>query len=182
MPRKKILGSNVKRLLADVSEHGQRHLTEVEADLRQTELLLAEAVEKLTTSFMAIQDVVRSRQDTIDLLLAGGTPSAEDSARLRAMSGEIGVQVNTAVTCMQFQDLTSQLLDRTVKRVTGLREFLGTLGAHGDNLPPESGSEEIADLLGKVSTALAVQSLELRSALRKAVNQQHLESGDIELF
>lgn len=182
MPRKKILGSNLKRLLGDVSEHGQRHLTEVEADLRQTELLLAEAVEKLTASFMAIHDVVRSRQDTIDLLLAGGAPGAEDIARLRAMSGEIGEQVNTAVTCMQFQDLTSQLLDRTLKRVTGLREFLGTLGAHGENLLPESGNEEIVDLLGKVTMALAIQSMELRSALRKAVNQQHLESGDIELF
>jgi len=47
---------------------------------------------------------------------------------------------------------------------------------------PDSGSEEIVDLLGKVSMALAIQSLELRSVLRKAVNQQHMESGDIELF
>jgi hypothetical protein len=83
---------------------------------------------------------------------------------------------------MQFQDMTSQLIDRTLKRVTGLREFLGTLGAHGADILPESGSEEIVDLLGKVSMALAIQSLELRSVLRKAVNQQHMESGDIELF
>ena len=30
--------------------------------------------------------------------------------------------------------------------------------------------------------ALAIQSLELRSMLRKSVDQHHLESGDIELF
>jgi hypothetical protein len=66
--------------------------------------------------------------------------------------------------------------------VTGLREFLGTLGAHSADIVPETGSDEIVDLLGKVSMALAIQSLELRSVLRKAVNQQHLESGDIELF
>jgi len=66
--------------------------------------------------------------------------------------------------------------------VTGLREFLGTLGDHGQVLPADSGSEEVVELLGQVSMALAIQSLELRSALRKAVNQQHLESGDIELF
>jgi hypothetical protein len=30
--------------------------------------------------------------------------------------------------------------------------------------------------------ALAIQSLELRSMLRKSVEQQHLESGDVELF
>jgi hypothetical protein len=83
---------------------------------------------------------------------------------------------------MQFQDMTSQLLVRTLKRVAGLREFLGTLGAHGVAISPDCGSEEIVELLGKVSMALAIQSLELRSMLRKSVNQQHLESGDIELF
>ncbi|WP_426107029.1 chemotaxis protein [Massilia sp. TSP1-1-2] len=182
MARKKILGSHVKRLLTGVSDHGRRHLTEVETDLIQTGLLLEEAIDKLTGSFMAIHNAVGSRQDTIDLLLAGGTPSADESARLGGMSGEVGEHVNMAITSMQFQDMTSQLIERTIKRVGGLRDFLGTLGAHGAVVAPESGSEEIVELLGKVSMALAIQSLELRSVLRKAVNQQHLESGDIELF
>ncbi len=182
MTRKKILGSHVKRLLSGVSDHGKQHLSEVETDLKQTHLLLEEAIEKLTASFLAIHTAVGAQQDTIDLLLAGGTPSAEESARLGGMSGEIGAHVNTAITSMQFQDMTSQLIDRTLKRVTGLREFLGTLGAHGADIVPETGSEELVDMLGKVSMALAIQSLELRSVLRKAVNQQHLESGDIELF
>jgi tRNA nucleotidyltransferase (CCA-adding enzyme) len=98
------------------------------------------------------------------------------------MSGEIGLHVNSAITSMQFQDMTSQLIDRAKKRVTGLRAFLGTLGAYGADAAAEASSEEIAELLGKISIALTVQSLELRSVLRKAVNQQHLESGDIELF
>jgi hypothetical protein len=182
MTRKKILGSHVKRLLSGVSDHGRRHLSEVETDLLQTELLLEEAVDKLTHSFMAIHSAVGARQDAINRLLAGAAPSAQDCAQLSGMSGEIGQHVNTAITSMQFQDMTSQLIERTLKRVTGLREFLGTLGAHGDDILPESGSEEIVDRLGKVSMALAIQSLELRSVLRKAVNQRHLESGDIELF
>jgi hypothetical protein len=182
MARKKILGSHVKRLLTGVSDHGRRHLTEVETDLIQTELLLEEAIDKLTASFMAIHGAVISRQATIDLLLAGGVPSDEDSARLKEMAGEIGGHVNSAITSMQFQDMTKQLIDRTIKRVSGLREFLGTLGAHGADVVPESGSEEIVELLSKVRMALAIQSLELRSVLRKVVNQQHLESGDIELF
>ncbi len=182
MTRKKILGSHVKRLLSGVSDHGKRHLTEVETDLIQTQLLLEEAIEKLTESFMAIHSAVGTRQEAIKLLLAGGTPSAEQRESLERMSGEVGEHVNMAITSMQFQDMTSQLIDRTLKRVTGLREFLGTLGAHGADVLPESGSEEIVELLSKVSMALAIQSLELRSVLRKAVNQQHMESGDIELF
>ncbi|MFA9217336.1 MAG: hypothetical protein ACEQSK_09545 [Sphingomonadaceae bacterium] len=182
MTRKKILGSHVKRLLSGVSDHGRKHLTEVETDLIQTGLLLEEAIEKLSFNFMAIHQAVEAEQDTIRLLLAGGTPSDEARAKLEALHGQVGTHVNAAVTSMQFQDMTSQLLDRTLKRVTGLREFLGTLGAHGAEMLPESDNEEIVALLGKVSMALAIQSLELRSVLRKAVSQKHLESGDIELF
>ncbi|QNA89606.1 chemotaxis protein [Massilia sp. Dwa41.01b] len=182
MTRKKILGSHVKRLLSGVSTHGRRHLSEVETDLLQTELLLEEAVEKLTASFLAIHGAVGARQETIDRLLASGTLSAEDSAALAATSSEIGTHVNTAITSMQFQDMTSQLIERTLKRVAGLRDFLGTLDEHNADIRPETCSEEIVERLGKVSMALAIQSLELRSVLRKSVEQQHLESGDIELF
>jgi hypothetical protein len=83
---------------------------------------------------------------------------------------------------MQFQDMTSQLLDRTLRRVTGLHDFLTTLSQHGADIVPESDSEEIVERLGKVSMALAIQSIELRSMLRKSVEQRHLESGDVELF
>lgn len=182
MTRKKILGSHVKRLLSGVSDHGRKHLTEVETDLLQTRLLLEEAIEKLSFNFMAIHQAVEAERATIQLLLDGASVSPEQRAQLQALQGQVGGYVNAAITSMQFQDMTSQLIDRTLKRVTGLRDFLGTLGAHGAEMLPESDNEEIVALLGKVSMALAIQSLELRSVLRKAVSQQHLESGDIELF
>ncbi|RLM51455.1 chemotaxis protein, partial [Halobellus sp. Atlit-31R] len=57
-----------------------------------------------------------------------------------------------------------------------------TLSEHGAEIAPETDIDEIVERLGKVSMALAIQSLELRSMLRKSVDQHHLESGDIELF
>lgn len=182
MSRKKILGSHMKRLLSGVSDHGGKHLSEEEMDLVQTGRLLEEAVDRLTQSFMAIHQAVDAQQHSVDRLLAGLPLSPEETTRLGDMAGEIGEHVNAAITSMQFQDMTSQLIDRTLKRVTGLQAFLGTIGAHGDGIAAESGSEEVVDLLGKVSMALAIQSLELKSALRKSVNQQHLDSGDVELF
>lgn len=182
MTRKKILGSHVKRLLSGVSDHGKRHLTEVETDLLQTNLLLEEAIDKLTRNFMAIHDAVNAQQATIELLLAGGNPSPEQKEKLKAMNEQVSTYVNAAITSMQFQDMTSQLLDRTLRRVTGLRDFLTTLSEHGDDIMPESDGDEIVERLGKVSMALAIQSLELRSMLRKSVEQRHLESGDVELF
>lgn len=182
MTRKKILGSHVKRLLSGVSVHGGRHLTEVEADLLQTELLLEEAIDKLTGSFVAVHAVVGARQEAIDRMLAGGELTLEDRTLLGSMSNDVSTHVNTAITSMQFQDMTAQLIERTLRRVSGLRDFLGTLNDHGAGIAPDTGSDEIVDRLGKVSVALAIQSLELRSTLRRSVEQKHLESGDVELF
>lgn len=182
MTRKKILGSQVKRLLTGVSDHGKKHLVEVEADLIQTTLLLGEAIEKLGASFMAIHAAVYTQQGIIESLLAGDAPTPENIAHLKKLHEEIGLHVNAAVTGMQFQDMTSQLIDRTMRRVTGLREFLGTLGANGAGMLPESDNEAIVTMLSSINMALAIQSLELKNVLRKAVSQKHLESGDIELF
>ncbi|MES2932075.1 MAG: chemotaxis protein [Pseudomonadota bacterium] len=182
MARKKILGSQVKRLLSGVSDHGIKHLVEVEADLLQTTLLLGEAIQKLGSSFMSIHAAVCAQQDAVKQLLNGVAPSPESIANLNNLHEEIGQHVNAAVTGMQFQDMTSQLIDRTMKRVMGLREFLGTLGSGGAGMLPESDNEEIVALLSSINMALAIQSLELKTVLRKAVNQNHLDSGDIELF
>ena len=102
MTRKKILGSHVKRLLSGVSDHGRRHLTEVETDLLQTNLLLEEAIDKLTRNFMAIHEAVSAQQTTIELLLQGGNPTPEDKARLKEMNEQVSGYVNAAITSMQF--------------------------------------------------------------------------------
>jgi hypothetical protein len=182
MVRKIMLSSHVKRLLSGVSDHGIRHLTEVETDLVQTALLLTEAIEKLGASFLEIHALASAQQETMNLLLAGGTPSEEQIAGIKSMQVEMDRQISTVITSLQFQDMTSQLLDRSQKRVTGLREFLATLGTHGAGLHMGSDNDEMVELLKRISVALAIQSMELKSVLRKAVHQQHLEAGDVDLF
>ena len=95
---------------------------------------------------------------------------------------DIAQHINSAVTSLQFQDLTSQLISRTVQRSAGLRDVLRTLGITGDDISHNSGTDEITVLLKEIRLRLEAQSIELKSLLHKAVNQQHLDSGDIELF
>ncbi|GAB3537495.1 hypothetical protein GCM10027343_00790 [Noviherbaspirillum agri] len=181
MTREKLLGSQVKDLLSNLSGHGTQHLTEVETDLMQTSILLGEAIEKLGASFMAIHEAVTAQQQEIDLLLAGAAPSPEIAEKLRAKQAEIGQHVNAAVTGLQFQDMTNQLIGRTVKRVTGLREVLDGVGSGSSGIP-EGSAEEIVETLNSINTVLEEQSARLENALWKAVCQTHMESGDIELF
>ncbi len=181
MTREKVLGSQVKHLLSNLSGHGTQHLTEVETDLAQTSILLGEAIEKLGASFMAIHEAVSAQQQTIDLLLSGATLTPDMAEKLKARQGEISQHVNAAVTGLQFQDMTNQLIGRTVKRVTGLREVLDGVGSGSSGIS-ESNAEEIVESLSSINKVLEEQSAKLESALWKAVCQTHMESGDIELF
>lgn len=182
MTREKLLGSQVKHLLSNLSDHGTQHLTEVETDLVQTSFLLGEAIEKLGASFMAIHEAITAQQDAIDLLLSGAKPTPEIVEKLKSRHTEIGQHVNAAVTGLQFQDMTNQLIGRTVRRVTGLREVLDGIGSRSSGMPPESNLDEMIATLNSINQVLEEQSVKLESALWKAVCQTHMESGDIELF
>jgi hypothetical protein len=174
--------TELRGLLAAVSDHGMQHLVEVEADLMQTTFLLSEAIEKLASSFMAVHEAVMTQQQEIDALLAvHGLP--EDATRKIIQYREkIGEEVNLAITGLQFQDLTSQLITRTIKRVNGLKDTLIALATHGDEMEPEHEHEEIAKLLTEMSKGLTTRSDALENGLRKSVDQKSMNSGEIELF
>jgi len=182
MTRKNLLGSQVKRLLCSLSDQGSQHLTEVETDLVQTTYLLSEAIEKLGASFMAIHAGMSEQQEMLDLLISGKKLSPEIESRLKVLQGEVALNINAAVTGLQFQDMTSQLIGRTVRRIAGLRDVLGVVGSSGAGLLPDGEQEEIVAALYDINKGLEEQSAKLESLLWKAVNQTHMESGDIELF
>jgi len=182
MTTENLLGSQVKRLLTSLSDHGNQHLTEVETDLVQTTYLLSEAIDKLGASFMAIHDGISAQKELVDLLLDGTAATPESQERIKALQDEVARHVNAAVTGLQFQDMTSQLIGRTVRRIAGLRDVLGAVGASSAGMASECKQEETAAALSEISKALEEQSAKLESVLWKAVSQTHMESGDIELF
>ncbi len=177
-----MLGSQVKRLLSGVSDHGKLHLLEVETDLVQTAFLLGEAIEKLGASFFALHAAVSAQQSEVELLLADLEKQDPKMRRLRLIQDEIAQHINGAVTGLQFQDLTSQLLARTVQRIIGLRGVLSTLAADGAVLPSDGADDEIVKMLNDINKNLELQSSELKDLLRKAVHQKDMDSGDIEIF
>ncbi|GGX48944.1 chemotaxis protein [Undibacterium squillarum] len=182
MSEKKLIGSQVKQLLSGVSDHGRTHLLEVETDLAQTALLLGEAIEKLGVSFMAMHEAVLNEQQEIDVLINEGNVPPESIEKIREIQKVIGQHVNAAVTSLQFQDLTSQLISRTIQRCEGLREVLNLLGAENIQSTNEDVNENIEQILLNAIARLEKQSNDLQAVLRKAVHQKHLDSGDIELF
>lgn len=180
--KEQLLSSRIKTLLSGVAEQGTQHLTEVETDLVQTTFLLSEAIEKLGESFMAIHEAVCAQQMIVDTLLQNGSATADTSAKLKAMQEEIGKHVNAAVTGLQFHDMTNQLIGRTMKRINGLRDVLASMGTNAAAMAPDDEAEKTVERLEQIGKLLEAQSTELESGLWKAVNQIHMESGDVELF
>jgi len=170
------------RLLAGVSLHGDQHLAEVERDLVQVDALLSEAIKKLCASFMAIHETIGLQQEALNGVLASGVAGPEQAARLQALRDEISQHVGAAVTGLQFQDMTSQLIGRMVQHLAGLRDVFGALGAEGTAALPESGSEHMLALLDSISERVGVHCADLPGVTRSSVKQRHMESGDIDLF
>lgn len=174
--------AELRGLLSAVSEHGQQHLVEVEADLVQTSGLLLATVDKLSSSFMAIHAAVSKQQQALlDVMSEYGLEMAQ-LPQLEAYKQQISNEVDLAVSALQFQDMTSQLLTRTIKRVNGLKGLLEELSVHGESVEPDQEHAEIARVLAQLSKNLHAGSHALSGGLKRAVDQQHMDSGEIELF
>jgi len=83
---------------------------------------------------------------------------------------------------MQFQDMTNQLLQRTINRVNGLKELLHELSSHQVPSAADDEHEEIRNFIMQLNQNFDQGSQHLTGNLRKSVNQQDLATGDIDLF
>lgn len=174
--------TEVRSLLAAVTDHGKQHLAEVEADLSQTTYLLSKAIEKLSASFIAVHTAVINQQITLVFLTQQHQLSVDETKQLEMFNQIIGEEVNVAITGLQFQDITSQLLSRAIKRVNGLKNLLQELDVYGDQIDTEHEHQEIVKILEKMSQSLHIGSHALSGGLRRSVEQQNMASGEIELF
>ncbi len=131
---------------------------------------------------MSIHEAITAQQQEIDQLLETIDVPEDEYQKVLVLRKKIGDEVNAAVTGLQFQDMTSQLIARVIKRVDGLRESLDALAAHGQDMGPEHEHAEIVKLLNEMSASLNVRNTALMGGLIKSVAQHNMNSGEIELF
>jgi hypothetical protein len=176
-----LMDARMMQLLSGVSVAGDRHLAEIERDLVQMDVLLDEAIKKLCASFMAIHRAVGLQQETLDRVLSAGAAAPDCAARLGALRDEIGLHVDAAVTGLQFQDMTSQLIGRMARHLAGLRDVFDAFDAEGAALP-ETADAPLLARLALISDRAGARCTDVAGVARSTVNQRHMESGDIELF
>lgn len=156
------LESQIDGLLASFSHLVDSHVAEVTADLRQIGLILDEAIIKLDHSFYAINDQLSEHR---------GNLSAQE------MSDSLTPHLNQAITGLQFHDLTTQLLFRATSRLEGLRGIIEQSNRLGID-----GEVDLIQRLLQADQNLLALSHNLHHSFSQSLRQQHMESGDVELF
>lgn len=168
-------------LLADVASHGYGHLDEVERDLAQMDALLEAAIGKLSAAFMALHEAAARQQAALEDCVQAGRPVVECTAMLRPLREDVERFIAAAVTGLQFQDMTSQLIGRMAGHLAGVRDIFGTLDAYAAALG--GGACLVHDAaLAPLNERIALHGANLAAHAPRKVVQHHMESGDIELF
>jgi len=88
----------LRKLLTAVSEHGNKHLVDVESDLKQAAFLLNEAVETLGASFLALDSQIESQKAILAKAQATQSLDAATNASLEDMQAQIQTQIQQVVT------------------------------------------------------------------------------------
>jgi len=114
-------------------------------------------------------------QDTMVRIESMNATMVTAAKEIDAVAAHVAMDVNMAVTALQFQDMTSQLIGHVQARVDALRR------ASEDSAAAFVNSDDIAD--GLAEARRRIHSFAEADRLRfNPVKQESMGSGDIELF
>ena len=110
-----------------------------------------------------------ARIEALNVVMADAARSIDDHA------GKVGAEVNTAVTALQFQDMTSQLIGHAQARIKALQ------AAAEESATAFADTKDVAKGLAHAKESMHALS-ELDRVRHNPVKQENMDSGDIELF
>jgi len=104
--------------------------------------------------------------------------------QLSAISREVDQDVRVAITSLQFQDLSTQLLSHIQGRVEAIEAMLGSLASisvseNGAIVDP---ADDSSQRLERFQQAIDEATETIRQLKHNPVTQEQMAAGDIELF
>jgi len=160
--------------------------------------------EQISETTEGIKDVLSSASDTVNCIVSKDMSVAINSSQKIAdmsealaelnhktkqliedsgtVSDDISVMVNQAVTSLQFEDMCTQLSAHIATRLSAVNELTEVLLRAQANKTNNVQLAEYKHELMAYKESLANIAPKIKSVEHKAVTQQDLDSGDIELF
>ena len=125
--------------------------------------------------------VMQSKKHVYDMMqdLAKLNESlAKDSTELGRINHEVEQNVSTAISTLQFQDMSSQLIGHAQMRLAALQEIVGKMAGGGERTTGREYLEQIANYTDTLHEHVVL----LDAKKSNPVAQDSFETGDIELF
>jgi methyl-accepting chemotaxis protein len=171
------------RKLSKKSDDFSEEISVLTGDVKETLSSASEVVNRIVSADMNV--ALNGKQQVTDMSQVMAKMS-ERSSHLIKKTGEasqqMNVMVNQAITSLQFEDMCTQLSAHIVQRL----EAVSKLGDLVDQLHEARMKPEILDdyreLLTEIEISLSKLKPKIKSVDHKAVTQQDLDTGDIELF
>ncbi len=179
-----VVADEVRKLSQNSNQFADQ-ITQVVGQSRQNVDEVKDIVAKMASKDMSVAIQSKARVDEMmnDILKMNGnmTNSLEE---ITGLTGQISSDVDQAVRSLQFEDIISQLINHTRRRVDSIEQIiaafhsqLGEIVQDGDGANPGSDSrlEEIRSRLREIRGSLDLEKI-------KPVAQQSMEAGEVELF
>ena len=151
----------------------------VATDLEQLRGLLTDAARKLSGAFRVINESTGELNNAI--VRIAKHPDEDSLVVLNGIADGMNATVGTTIQSLQFEDMATQLLAHVNRRLHTVHEFsveMSVVNPTASRTPPFLTPGELDSLFARLEHFRN----ELRISTRKVVQQQSLDSGDIELF
>ncbi|MDR0933945.1 MAG: hypothetical protein LBM56_02480 [Burkholderiaceae bacterium] len=173
---------NLQELLQNMASDNFVYLSEIESDLLQIDLLFRDAVSKLGNNVVGIGKDVRRQQQIVRQLMETGSCSPYALERLGKLGEEMDDNVAAVVTAMQFQDMSSQLIEKVLVRVAALQEVVREMNKLATDVSGAESEGDVQMIIRAVGKEMTSRRRKLEGSHTRQVSQQHMEAGSIELF
>jgi methyl-accepting chemotaxis protein len=100
---------------------------------------------------------------------------ADLATKIDQHASQVSVEVNAAVTALQFQDMSSQLIDHAQSRINNVAQLVEVISNQIQQSP------DLISGLSQARTAMRAKA-EVETNRNHPVKQESMSSGDIELF
>jgi cell division protein ZapA (FtsZ GTPase activity inhibitor) len=182
-----IVAKEVQRLANQSAEFSQRiraHLQDAQGALMKTQLKTKTLSEN---SYRDMEFTVTTNADMIKQAKYLNKKVTDGISRISEKSGKIKLNVSSAVTALQFEDMVRQLVERVVARTETMEALLNNIRSlkddpEGLNNGEGSYRHQIQDLSGQIKTMMEEASSRFEKLGRVTVSQQGIGAGTVDLF
>lgn len=144
--------------------------------------LLGHAIKQLTAAFKGMNEQMGRQQSEL-ARLAAAAPGAPTTDPLHAAAERVAIEVNDAVTALQFRDVVGQKLGHVRRELDALQQAMRRLrelsAAPAAAAPALAGAPEHAYIAARVQDLL--RELEQAKAISPA-RQELMHAGEVDLF